>query len=87
MSDTSTQPSTQAAATSIVLSSQPARVSPETHETRAPPTVTAVTRARATTEASGPKAPPVSQVGAPARAVLTAIEPPRSPPETAAPNR
>jgi hypothetical protein len=50
-------------------------------------TVTEVTRSRANTEASGPKAPPVSHASAPGRVVLTAIEEPRSVPETAAPKR
>jgi len=51
------------------------------------PTVRELTRSRANTEASGPKVPPVSLASAPSRAVLTAIEPPRSLPETVVPKR
>jgi 2-polyprenyl-6-methoxyphenol hydroxylase-like FAD-dependent oxidoreductase len=60
---------------------------PAFRASKSTPTVTALTRTRANTDASGPKVPPVSQAGAPGRAVLTAIEPPRLLPETAAPKR
>ncbi len=54
------------------------------HRTAAP---TIVQIANAGTEASGPNAPPVSQLGMALLAVLVAIEGPKSPPDTVAPNR
>ena len=48
---------------------------------------TAVQMTRAGREASGPNRPPVSQSGKPSFAVLRAMAPPKSVPETTAPNR
>jgi hypothetical protein len=51
------------------------------------PAVTELTGRSANTDASGPSVPPVSHAGVPGLTVVTAMEPPRVLPETAAPKR